>query len=129
MLTICIPNVDAYEARTNYWSGEILKGVAGNDLYLNNEKEAPFGFKIHCDESNKPYSIEFANGTLWSFCAPDNARLNQQWPLFLKSMQEEKAKARVSRIYSDGMYVNLVIDKYIMSDLLIWKYPPSARGA
>ncbi len=121
--TLLLYNVRVYDARTNYWTGEILKKITGESLYL--DENTPWGFTIHCNADDKPVSVEFANGTLWSFCGMKNHHLEVEWPLFLKDLSNGDVRSvRVERIYSDSMYLNIFSENACLDDVLIWNYPP-----
>lgn len=129
MFSIPIPNVHVYEARSNYWSGEILKGVTGDDLYLTTERERSCNFKLHCDDNNDRYTVEFANGVQWDFSTYSNTLLRNELPRALKSTQPVKIRARACRIYSDSMFLTLMCDNTCcLRDLLLWKHPYSPRA-
>ena len=120
------PDVHVYEARNDYWSGEILKKVSGTpSLYQKTNKESPSGFVIHCNAKNgEPHSLEFENGTVWSFCSLSYRMLKLKWPLFIKDYPSGNCKARVERIFTDSMYLTMSSDNTLLNDMLIWHYPP-----
>ncbi len=138
---IHLPKVNVYEARSNYWAGEILKGVSGGEsLYLS---DRPWGFTIHCHADSKPYSVTFDNGTVWSFCSMNDRLLKIEWPLFVKDYFGEadppsshdywkydwspkrEITARVEAIYSDSMRLDLSSQNACINNMLIWRYPAS----
>ena len=125
MLHFYFPDVHVYEARNDYWSGEILKKISGPpSLYQKTNEESPWGFVIHCNADNgEPHSVEFKNGTVWSFCSLSE----REWPLFIKdysSSNGKNCKARVERIFTDSMYLTVSSDNALLNDMLIWHYPP-----
>ena len=126
MLHFYFPDVHVYEARNDYWSGEILKKISGPpSLYQKTNEEIPWGFVIHCNaENGEPYSVEFENGTTWSFCSLSERILKIEWPLLIKDYPDGNCKARVERIFSDSMYLTVSSDNALLNDMLIWHYPP-----
>ena len=121
--TLHLHNVRVYEARNNYWVGETLKKISGESLYLG--EETPWGFKIHFNADEKPNAVEFANGTLWSFCVVRNHQLDTEWPLFLKDVSKGSPRSiRVDNIYSDSMRLHMSSENVCLTDILIWHHPP-----
>lgn len=127
---VAIPRVNCYCARSNYWAGEILKGIAGGEsLYL--EDSMPWGFHFRF-EADRPHSVVFANGKVWSFLCSKRAML--LWPLFFEDLQKhtvfrgstEAIRASVTNIYSDSMRVDLFSEHACLLDLLLWQYPCEA---
>ena len=138
---IHLPNVNAYEARSKYWVGEILKDVSGGEsLYLSDRQ---WGLIIHCHPDGKPHSVTFENGTVWSFCGINDRLLNIEWPLFVKDYFGEaeppshdtdywkydwgpkrEISARIKAIYSDSMRLDLNSENACVNNMLIWRYPP-----
>lgn len=129
--TIVLPDVHAYEARNNYWAGEILKGISGVSLYQTTHTDLPWGVRINCDERGIPNTVQFENGVKWSFCAPKVYHFKIEWPLFVKDLEsgEGKISARIERIFSDSMHLSLMSDNACMSEMLIWYHPPRTLGA
>jgi hypothetical protein len=123
-ITLYLRNVHIYEPRSNFWSGEILKKISGESLYLTSHDETPWGFNLHCDENDKPHSVQFANNTLWSFCGLTRRFLETEWPLFLKDYPNSNVRVRVERIYTDSMYLSFVSENACIQDALIWRSPP-----
>ena len=120
MRTMHIDNIHVYEARGNFWSGEILKKISGGES-LYKDESTPWGFRIHCNAEDKPHSIEFDNGTLWSICdSKYNTELNQ----FAADFPDRFSWARVECIFSDSMNLSLYSENASLNDLLIWRYPP-----
>jgi hypothetical protein len=117
-------DVHVYEARNNFWSGEIIKGVSGVSLYQQTHTERPWGLKIHCDEKGLLHSVEFENKVIWSFCGLDDRMLNIEWPLFVKDYPQSECRVRVDRFYSDSMYMTITSENACLNDILIWKVPP-----
>ncbi len=117
-------DVGVYEARSKYWSGEILKGISGGEsLYLS---EKQWGFTIRCYADGKPHSVTFGNGTVWSFCGMNKRLLNNEWPLFVKDFfgaDGHKIYARVEGIYSDSMRLHIGSQNARLNDMLIWRHP------
>ena len=124
MIPIHLPDVNVYEARNSYWSSQILKGITGEDLYQSRHETVPWGFTIICDEHDKPHTIEFANKTHWSFCAPKDYQINSEWPRFLNDLQNGNPHAHVKNIYSDSMHLSLMSDNSCLYEMLIWKHSP-----
>ena len=118
------PDVHAYEARNNYWPGEILKGISGASLYQTRHTDRPWGFKIHCNSEGLLHSVEFENKTLWSFCGLNDRHRNIEWPLFVKDYPDKEFHVRVDRFYSDSMYLTVTSQNACLNDMLIWKVPP-----
>ncbi len=119
------PNINVYEARNKYWSGQILKSISGGEsLYLKNHSDKLWGFTIHCNAHGQPHSIEFPNKTLWSFCVLSDRMLNIEWPLFVKDFEKGNWKARIERIYSDSFHLTISSENALLNDILVWRYPP-----
>ena len=121
MRTLHLDNIHVYEARSNYWVGQILQDISGGES-LYTDESTQWGFRIHCNAEHKPHSVEFNNGTLWSFCASkhSDAELKQ----FAADFPDGFTWARVERIYSDSMHLGLYSENASLNDLLIWHYPP-----
>jgi hypothetical protein len=116
MRKIRLSDVHVYEARSNFWVGEIIKKISGGEsLYL--DYSTPWGFTLRYTEDLKPHSIEFDNGKVWTFCCPGD----KGWPELLRSAAS--LKARAYRIYTDSMHLSLSSDKACLGDLLIWHHP------
>jgi hypothetical protein len=111
-----LPDVSVYEARNNYWVGEIIKNISGGDsLYLDYQKK--WGFMIETKD-NKPHSVHFDNGKVWSFCGQKN---NSEWSRLLEDWHSgNPVHARVHRIFTDSMHLSLSSKNAILTDLLIW---------
>jgi hypothetical protein len=120
-----VADVHVYEARSNYYSGEILKDVSGASLYL---KTDPWGITIHCDEEGLLHSVEFGNGRAWSFSRLNDRITNMEWPLFVRDFPHCRIRARVRNIFSDSMNLTLESENALLDDMLIWHYPPPPRG-
>ena len=133
---LCFPDVDVYEARSDYWSGQILAGIGGGEsLYLKDRADRPWGLEIGCDDQGEPHSVRFANGAVWSFFEIKERLLKTEWPLFLEDYRafvscavgapgRGKMIVRVERLFSDSFHVDLVSDNACLHDLLVWHYPP-----
>jgi hypothetical protein len=119
--TLHLHNVRVYDARNDFWTGQTLTRISGESLYQ--DEATPWGFKIHLDADDTPVSVEFANGTLWSFCGMKNRCLEMEWPLFLKDNDVSRS-VRVGNIYSDSMHLHMVSENACLNDILIWHYPP-----
>jgi hypothetical protein len=124
MRTLVFPDVHVYEARNSYWPARILEGIAGENLYQTRHETRPWGFKIHCDDKDKPYTVEFDNGKKFSFCGLRDNQVNVEWPLFLGDYPNGNISARVEKFRSDSMNLTLSSDNSVLLDLLIWHYPP-----
>lgn len=122
-------NVDAYEARNNYWSGEILKKISGASLYMTTHAERPWGVFIHCDDNNQPHSVEFENGVVWSFCFLSERLRDIEWPMFIQDYPKGNCKLRIERIFSDSMHLTMVSENALLNDLLIWHHYPARPAA
>ncbi len=121
-------DVHVYEARSNYWAGEVLKKVSGVSLYQTTHTECPWGLTIHCHlDDITPHSVEFKNGTVWSFCSLSDHMRNIEWPMFVKDYPHGGYRARVERLFTDSMYLTITSDNALLNDLLIWNRPPRAR--
>jgi hypothetical protein len=125
MQSFRVPDVHVYEARSNYYAGEILEGVSGASLYL---KTDPWGITIHCDEEGMLHSVEFENGRIWSFSTLSDRIKQMEWPLFVRDLPQHGCCARVRNIFSDSMNLTLTSENALLDDMLIWHYPPSPRG-
>ncbi len=123
--TFVFPDVHAYEARNNYWVGRILEKVSGASLYQTTHVDRPWGFSINCDDLGRPHTVQFENGTIWSFCAPKVRHIKYEWPMFVKDFQSEKGRitARVTRIFSDSMHLTLASENACMDEMMIWYHP------
>lgn len=123
-----LPDIHVYEARSNYWVGQILKQISGGEsLYLTTHEERPWGFTIHFDaKEGVPKFVQFNNAKKWTFCSLNERQRRVEWPLVLKDVQErgETPRARVDCIYSDSMSFSIVTHNACMNDLLIWHYEP-----
>jgi hypothetical protein len=119
-----IPDVDVYGARNDYWSGQILRTVSGASLYQTNRTDRPWGIRIHCNAQGHPHSVEFENGTLWSFCALNDRILKTEWPILVKDLSTGIFRARAGRFFTDSMHLSIVSGNALLNDILIWKYPP-----
>jgi hypothetical protein len=119
MQTLVFDDVHTYEPRSDYWSGQILKKISGESLYLTTD---PMKLTIYCDAQGKPHSVQFANGKVWSFCRMNDRLLNTEWPLFLKDFPNGRITA--ARMFSDSMHLSLYSDNAYLDDVLIWRYPP-----
>jgi hypothetical protein len=125
MQSFHVPDVHVYEARSNYYAGEILKDVSGASLYL---KTDPWGITIHCDEEGMLHSVEFENGRIWSFSTLNDRIREMEWPLFVRDLPQSGCSARVRNIFSDSMNLTLTSENALLDDVLIWHYPASPRG-
>jgi hypothetical protein len=132
-MPVVFDDVHAYEARNNYWAGQVLKKVSGASLYLADHKERPWSLTVHCDAEGNPHCVEFENGTRWSFCSLSERMRSTEWPLFIKDYyhrrpgSEAKCKARVERLFTDSMHLTIKSENALLNDLLIWHYPPDSR--
>ena len=124
MRVFSFTDVNVYQARNEYWSGQILKKVSGASLYQTVQTERPWGISIHCNAHGDPHSVEFENGTLWSFCAMSDRLLKAEWPIFVKDFSRGNSRVHADRLFTDSMNLTLVSDNALLKDLLIWKYPP-----
>ena len=125
MQCIALPDVHAYEARNSYWPGQILKTVSGASLYGTTHITHPWGITIYCNAKGNPHSVEFENGTLWSFCAMSDRLLNTEWPMFAKDYAAGGGwRAYVERMFTDSMHLTLTSENACFNDVLIWHYPP-----
>ena len=130
-MKLVLEDVDVYEARTEFWSGRILDGIAGGgSLYLKDRATDPWGFSIECDpDTQAPHAVHFEKGTIWSFCYIKPALLEREWPLFLADHAAgKKLRVRVENIFSDGFNLDLVSENACMLKLLVWHYPPKRPG-
>ena len=133
MSRLSFRNVSVYEARDNFWKGEILKYISGDSLYMKDPAKHEWGFEIECDETDGPHSVHFSNSNVWGFCAMSDFMRNIMWPRFLQDYRtwaasgQGKITARVSRIFSDSFHIELVSMNAYMHDILVWHYPPKQR--
>jgi hypothetical protein len=125
-------DVSVYEARSDYWSGQILRKISGGEsLYL---KDRPWGFEISCDWAGGPRAVHFGNGVVWSFCRLRKDELEIEWPLFLEDYRawvaagKGKIVARVTNIFSDSFHLDLMSNRVCMHGLLVWHYPPATEN-
>ena len=124
MREFTFPDVNVYHARNSYWPSQILKTVSGASLYQTTHTDRPWGISIHCNAKGEPHSVEFENGTLWSFCALNDRLLNVEWPIFVKDASSGNCRARAEGFFSDSMHLTIASDNALLNDILIWKYPP-----
>ena len=153
LLTLTFDDVDVYDARSSYWTGRILAGIAGGEsLYMAERAERPWGFDLVCDaaDGGRPLCVRFANGTAWSFCAIPQRLREVQWPLFLADATNQPhggdgggdgdgdgdggggkkpIRVRVERIFSDSFHMDLVSENAVLPDLLVWRVPPKPTAA
>jgi hypothetical protein len=124
MRVFTFPDVDVYHARNEYWPGQILKKVSGASVYQKTHTERPWGIRIHCNAKGEPHSVEFENGTLWSFCALNHRMLKVEWPMFVKDVSSGNCRARAECFFTDSMQLTIKSNNALLDDILIWKYPP-----
>ncbi len=126
---IRLDDIGVYEARSNFWVGETLMKISGGEsLYLKSSEEVPWGFTIRCDsEDGNPHTVRFDNGKIWGVARLRDYHTRIEWPLFLKEIQSsKKLSARVHRIYSDSMYLDIFTDNACLCDILIWHHIPGS---
>ena len=128
---IRLDDIGVYEARSNFWVGETLKKISGGEsLYLKSNEEVPWGFTIHCNpqDDHKPHTVCFDNGNVWGIASLSDYNSKIEWPLFLEEIgSSKKLIARVHRIYSDSMYLDIFTDSACLCDILIWRHIASLQ--
>jgi len=124
-------DVGVYEARSNFWAGETLKKISGGEsLYLKTSEEIMWGFTIHCNpkDDHKPHTVSFENGNVWGVASMNDYKSNIEWPLFLKEIgSSKKLIARVHRIFSDSISLDIFTDSACLCDILIWHHIASLQ--